>query len=81
MGLAFAPPAARTLPDVEGTIWLDEGSSELRAVEFRFRGVSDRVRDDEPPGGELELARLPTGLWYIRRWSLRIPSSRTTRCW
>ena len=36
MGLAFELTADRDKPDVEGVIWIDEESAELRYVEFGY---------------------------------------------
>jgi hypothetical protein len=73
VGLAFTPLPGRTLPDIAGTIWLDERSSELRVVDFVFQHTADSLGNGEPPGGRLEFARLPSGLWHISRWRLRVP--------
>jgi hypothetical protein len=73
VGIAFAPTPGRATPDVAGTIWLDAGSSELRRVDFTFTNVADSLGNGAPPDGTLEFERLPTGRWYIRRWSLRVP--------
>jgi len=73
LGLAFRPLATRRLPDIAGTIWLDQRSSELRLVEFTFEHTADSLGNGEPPNGRLEFARLPSGLWFIERWTLRVP--------
>ncbi len=72
VGLAFAPVANRPVPDVEGTLWLDARTFELRLVEFRYDRVRDGVERDKV-GGELHFARLGNGAWIVRRWHLRVP--------
>ncbi|HEU4629882.1 MAG TPA: carboxypeptidase-like regulatory domain-containing protein [Gemmatimonadaceae bacterium] len=73
VGLAFTPLPDRTLPDIAGTIWLDARTSELRRVDFVFEHTADSLANGEPAGGRLEFARLPSGLWHISRWRLRVP--------
>jgi hypothetical protein len=72
IGIAFEPSPRRTLPDVRGTIWLDDRTFELRFVEFRYTDLepfegSDRV------GGEVYFGRLSNGAWVVSRWFLRFP--------
>jgi hypothetical protein len=72
VGLAFEPPANQLLPDVRGTFWLDARSFELRFIEFGYTRLPSgefmgRV------GGEVHFARVPSGAWIVRRWSLRMP--------
>lgn len=72
VGLGFKPVEARPVPDVVGTVWIDERSFELRSVEFGYsRAVSST--DSTTVGGEVSFARLPGGAWIIRRWSIRLP--------
>lgn len=75
IGLTFAPLPDRALPDVAGTIWLDSATSALRVVGFAYTGVADSLSTGEPPGGSLAFARLPTGAWYLREWTLRLPNA------
>lgn len=75
VGLAFAPIEGRTLPDVQGTLWLDARTFELRFVEFEY----SRLPFGELSvwvGGEVHFARLPNGTWTVRRWFIRVPTYR-----
>lgn len=72
IGLAFEPVRARRLPDIEGVLWLDRASSELRRMEYRYTGLDSR-RAAENAGGELEFRRLPSGDWIVSRWRIRMP--------
>ncbi len=72
IGLAFEPVRARKLPDIEGVLWMDRASSELRRMEFRYTGLDSR-RAAEHAGGELEFRRLPSGDWIVSRWRIRMP--------
>ena len=73
VGLAFAPQPERTGGEVEGVLWLDEKSFELRLVEFRYVGGGDL---GEAAGGELHFERLTNGAWVVRRWFVRMPHAR-----
>lgn len=72
IGIGFEPAASRRLPDVNGTIWLDGRTFELRLVEFRYTQLgifegSDRV------GGEVHFGKLSNGAWVTSRWFMRFP--------
>ncbi|MET0398842.1 MAG: carboxypeptidase regulatory-like domain-containing protein [Longimicrobiaceae bacterium] len=72
IGLAFEPVRTRRLPDIEGVLWLDRASSELRRMEYRYTGLDSR-RAAENAGGEMEFRRLPSGDWIVSRWRIRMP--------
>ncbi|HEU0012208.1 MAG TPA: hypothetical protein VFQ45_00920, partial [Longimicrobium sp.] len=72
VGLTFVPLADRVAPDVQGVLWLDRATAELRLVEYgytglRYRGHVDRI------GGRMEFHRLPAGEFILRRWWVRAP--------
>jgi hypothetical protein len=72
IGLAFEPARSRRLPDVEGVLWLDRATAELRRLEYTYT----RLPRPTPPGragGRLEFERLPSGEWLVRRWRIRMP--------
>ncbi len=58
IGLAFEPAPSRDLPDVEGVLWLDRRSSELRSLEYRYTNMPRELRAGAsfPPA----LPRAPT---------------------
>ncbi|MFC1661365.1 carboxypeptidase regulatory-like domain-containing protein, partial [Gemmatimonadota bacterium] len=72
IGLAFEPVARRRTPDIEGILWLDPTSSELRSVEFGYTGYH---QDGWPEnaGGVVAFERLPSGAWIVRRWHITMP--------
>lgn len=72
IGLAFEPAPDRKLPDVEGTLWLDEASSELREIEFRFTDIPLRVSTNNL-GGFARFLPMPSGAWILNSWQLRMP--------
>ncbi|HEU4454963.1 MAG TPA: carboxypeptidase-like regulatory domain-containing protein [Longimicrobium sp.] len=71
IGLAFEPLRNRRRPDVQGVLWLDRRTSELRHLEFDFAGIhpSGGARAD----GRVDFARTPAGTWIVRKWVLRFP--------
>jgi peptidyl-prolyl cis-trans isomerase A (cyclophilin A) len=72
IGLVFEPVRGRRVADIEGVLWLDEASAELRALEFRYRNVPrSLVRGDYT--GAASFRRLPAGGWIIDEWSIRSP--------
>lgn len=72
VGLEFVPLRGRVLPDVQGVLWMDRASAELRYVEYGytrlgFRGPVERLT------GRLDFRRLPNGVWVTENWTLVIP--------
>lgn len=72
IGLTFAPVPGHRVPDVQGVLWLDAASAELRSLEFSYTRLPDGVEDDRI-GGTVEFVNLPSGEWIVRRWELRMP--------
>jgi len=72
IGLGFEPAPGRDLPDIEGVLWLDMETAELRDLEFRYKRLPLPVWDDDI-GGDVEFERLPSGAWIVSRWSIRSP--------
>ena len=71
IGVAFQPIPKRKQSDINGVIWLDERTSELHDVEFRY--VNAGVLDDFPAGGFSRFRRMPSGAWIVSEWQLRMP--------
>jgi PAS domain-containing protein len=72
VGLAFEPMRRGRLPDVEGVLWLDPASAELRYLEYHYVRLDLGV-PTQGVGGRVEFDRLPTGEWLVRRWWVRTP--------
>ncbi len=74
IGVTFAPRSGRSVPEIEGTLWVSEETAELRRLEFHYvnipllRGVERRRL-----AGEVSFGRLPHGPFYVREWWVRIP--------
>jgi hypothetical protein len=69
VGLSFRPLNDRRA-DVQGLLWLDAESRELRALEFTYTGI--RLRGPAA-GGRLGFTRLPNGVVIDDRWLLQHP--------
>ncbi len=73
IGLAFEPIPDRELPEVEGTLWLDEAAGELRTLEFHFVNNPMGVSADHL-GGWATFLPMPSGAWILDGWELVIPN-------
>ncbi|HEX2692889.1 MAG TPA: carboxypeptidase-like regulatory domain-containing protein, partial [Gemmatimonadaceae bacterium] len=71
IGVAFEPAPGRHLADITGALWVDEVTSELREIVFRFVNAGALSRFDA--GGFTHFARLPSGAWIVDDWILRAP--------
>ncbi len=73
VGLGFEPVRGRDVPDIEGTLWLDQGTAELRRLDFRYTELPFRGVTSDEAGGRVEFERLGNGMWIVDRWRLRMP--------
>ncbi len=73
VGLAFEPVPGRTLPDIEGVLWLDRATAELRTLDYAYVNAPDQLGDWDQVGGRVEFQRLATGMWIVNRWHVRMP--------
>lgn len=72
IGLAFEPVPGRRLTDIEGVLWLERRTAEVRSLEFRYTRLPYQVESDQV-GGRVEFQRLANGAWIVRRWHIRMP--------
>lgn len=74
-GLAFQPVDPGAITDVEGTLWVDRETAELRFLQFRYVDPPRFLRrvDPEEYGGRVEFRRLDDGSWIVSRWIIRTP--------
>lgn len=72
VGITFEPIRGQRRADVEGTLWMDARTFELKRLEFRYTNFPMPVRDRRT-GGEVHFDRLETGAWHVSRWFMRIP--------
>jgi hypothetical protein len=81
LGLAFEPLSRRGPPGIEGALWLDESSGELRVLTYRYTRLPPSAGSprelpslsEEAMGGRVEFVRLPSGAWVVGRWYIRTP--------
>jgi hypothetical protein len=73
IGVGFQPTRdRRDKREIEGTLWVDRTTAELRALEFRYTNMPDLARA-AAAGGRVEFLRLPGGSWLVSRWHVRMP--------
>jgi hypothetical protein len=73
VGIGFYPAKERgNIVDIQGTLWLDQKTLELRQLEFRYTNLSDDFAHVRA-GGTVEFMRLSSGSWLVSRWQLRMP--------
>lgn len=72
IGLEFEPMRGRRVPDVQGVLWVDRATAELRLLEFQYTRAPVRGPRGVP-GGRMEFERLPDGRWITSAWVIRMP--------
>lgn len=77
IGVGFRPARHRRITQIQGTLWIDRHTAELRRLEFGYAGL-EGIEARINSGGWLEFTRLETGLWFVNRWALRAPSLRAS---
>lgn len=75
IGVGFGPARGRTLPDIEGTLWLDRRTGALARLEYRYVNLWRWVPADGA-GGSLEFARLADGTPVMTGWRITAPVAR-----
>lgn len=70
IGLTFRPQRVGPRIDINGVLWLDSASAELRSLEYRY--VPSIGRQDVG-GGIVTFGRYPSGVWGVQRWTIRLP--------
>ncbi len=72
LGLAFTPARDRRLPDITGTLWIDQGTAMLHHLDFTYVRLPQEVVAPRA-GGRIEFMRVPSGAWIVRDWVIRMP--------
>lgn len=80
LALRFEPGPGREVPEIRGRLWVEEGTGELRHMEYDYVNLGVDV-NARATGGRLEFRRLPSGAWVIRRWWIRMPVMAARRAW
>jgi len=82
VGLAFEPVREEgDRVDVEGVLWMDRETSQLRTLEFLYTGVERPTHLGTGPGpyGQIVFDQLPGGGWIVREWWIRTPAGSRQR--
>ena len=77
IGIAFQPIQVDR-PDIEGVLWLDRHSRELREVEYGYVSLHPALAAARP-GGRVVFHPLPLGGWIVREWWIRMPVPRVVQ--
>jgi len=73
IGLRFEPTGEnRRVPDIQGTIWLDESTAELLSLEYQYRYLDTEMLSDRT-GGQVDFQRMPNGTWIVPEWWISMP--------
>jgi hypothetical protein len=71
IGVSFEPVPRRRIADITGVLWVDQETSELREVVFRFVNAGAMSQFDA--GGFTHFRRVPSGAWIVDEWKLSAP--------
>jgi hypothetical protein len=72
VGVGFRPAREeRGQSDIEGTLWLDRQTSQLRWLEYHYTGVP-AAAERAGVGGRVEFLLLESGSWLVSRWNIRM---------
>ena len=78
VGMGFKPARnTRGVVGIQGTLWFDRRSAELRLLEYRYVNLPREI-SGTPAGGEVDFLRLPAGSWLVHRWRIRMPRPTAT---
>jgi hypothetical protein len=72
LGLAFEPTPGRRVVEIQGVLWLDPESAQLRWLEYRYRNLGLGI-STQRIGGRVDFSALPNGTWIVRDWWIRMP--------
>jgi len=71
VGIEFNPVKGRRVPEIEGVLWVDQATAELRELIFRF--VNSGILEQFRAGGFTRFRRVPSGAWIVDAWALTAP--------
>jgi hypothetical protein len=71
IGVSFEPVPRRRMTDITGVLWVDQETSQLREVVFRFVNAGAMSHFDA--GGFTHFRRVPSGAWIVDEWKLSAP--------
>jgi len=74
VGLGFRPVKRDRAEDVEGVLWVDTATAELRSLEYRYTGrFAAASLGLGGPSGRVDYARVGRGAWIVQHWVVRVP--------
>jgi Carboxypeptidase regulatory-like domain len=65
-------PTRKSPPDIRGVLTVDTLTSELRAFDFKYVNLPPDLPRNRS-GGHLTFAQLPSGVWVVSDWWIRLP--------
>jgi hypothetical protein len=72
VGIGFEPlQSRRGITDIEGTLWLDRGTAELRWLDYAYTDLDLPI--DAEAGGQITFQRTPSGRWIVPDWWIEMP--------
>jgi hypothetical protein len=71
IGVAFEPIPRRSTSDIQGVLWVDDRTAELREMSFSF--VNAGPFSQFNARGFTRFLRLPSGAWIVNEWWLKGP--------
>jgi hypothetical protein len=71
IGVSFEPVAGRKVADITGVLWVDQETSQLREVVFRFVNAGPMTQFGA--NGVTHFRRVPSGAWIVDEWKLSAP--------
>ncbi|MFQ5680368.1 MAG: carboxypeptidase regulatory-like domain-containing protein [Gemmatimonadota bacterium] len=74
IGIQFGPAERGRVVDVDGVLWVDAATAELRELNVQYSDLDLAGLPRGTGGGaRVVFRRLPTGPWFVRRWWIRMP--------
>jgi hypothetical protein len=73
VGLGFEPTGdEKSVPDIQGTMWLDPQTAELQWLEYQYTYLDEEMTS-EMVGGRVDFEKMPNGTWIVPEWWIRMP--------
>ncbi len=72
IGLRFVPLPDRTVPDIEGVLWIRRSEAALQEITFRYTNLPAELQTHRP-GGVVSLAPIADGGWIVDEWYVQTP--------
>jgi hypothetical protein len=81
VGIRFLPAVTGSeRTDIDGTLWIDTVTREMRDVVFTYLGVPGRLESFHP-GGRVSFRAMPNGVVLVDRWSIRSVGAAADTVW